>query len=176
MTRSRLILLDANVVIQLFQLQIWEQVTARCEIVLAQTVVDEVQFYDTDDGRQYVDWTEIEKSGAIKVESLPPADVQSYCNRFGVNYYEKLDPGEAEALALLERDDQSQICSADKIVWRVLGNTNSVERGISLEEILAKNGLTKSLPNRFTKTFREKWCKQGSIERITGEGDKTSLY
>lgn len=176
MTRSRLILLDANVVIQLFQLGIWEQITARCEVVLAQTVIDEVQFYDTDAGREYVDWEHWKAACSMKIESVPPADIQAYCSKFGPGYYEKLDPGEAEALTLLSRDRDSKICSADKIVWRVLGNTNATDRGISLEEVLTMSGLTKPLPQRFTKTFREKWCREGSIEGFMGQGDRTRPF
>jgi len=176
MTRSRLILLDANVVIQLFQLGIWEQITARCEVVLAQTVIDEVQFYDTDAGREYVDWEHCKAACSMKIESVPPADIQAYCSKFGPGYYEKLDPGEAEALTLLSRDRDSKICSADKIVWRVLGNTNATDRGISLEEVLTMSGLTKPLPQRFTKAFREKWCREGSIEGFMGQGDQTRPF
>jgi len=176
MTRSRLILLDANVVIQLFELSIWEQITARCEIVLVQTVIDETQFYETDSGRKYIDWEYWKTACPMKIESVPPADIHAYCSRFGPGYYEKLDPGEAEALTLLFRDKDSRICSADKVVWRVLGNTNATERGISLEEILMSSGLTKSVPHRFTKAFREKWCREGSIEGFLGRGDQTRRY
>lgn len=173
MTRSRLILLDANVVIELFRLGIWEQITKRCDIMLAQTVMDEAQFYETDEGREYIDWEQWKQPGVLTIESVPAADIQQYCSKFGPGYYEKLDPGEAEALALLGRHNESVICSADKIVWRVLGNTNAVERGISLEELLTKSGLTKSLTARFTKAFREQWCKAGSVERFMGQGDQS---
>lgn len=141
--------------------------------MLAQTVVDEVQFYQTDTGSEYVDWDHWKSKCSMRVESLPAADIQAYCAKFGPGYYEKLDPGEAEALALLAQDDESKICSADKIVWRVLGNTNATERGISLEEILTKSGLTKSLPLHFTKAFREEWCRKGFQERLMGRGGHT---
>ncbi len=175
MTRSRLVLLDANVVIELFRLGIWQQIVDRCEVVLAETVVEECQFYDTDDGRQYIDWDEVRAAGSVCIESLPASDIKTYCDQFGPGYYEKLDPGEAEALALLGRDAESSICSADKIVWRVLGNTNATERGISLEEILQSSGLTKPLQRRFTKAFREVWNKKGSIDRLMGLGDKSDF-
>jgi len=74
-------------------------------------------------------------------------------------------------LILLERDADARICSADKIVWRVLGNTNHADRGVSLDEILRQVGLTKALPERFSKAFREKWCRVGSVERFMGRGD-----
>ena len=77
---------------------------------------------------------------------------------------------------MVSRDSDSKICSADKIVWRVLGNTNATDRGISLEEILAKYGLTKPLALRFTKAFRENWCRAGSIEGFMGQGDQTRSF
>lgn len=172
MTRSRLVLLDANIVIRIFELGIWEQITKRCEVVLAQTVVDEAEFYDTDAGREYIDWERWIRERVMRVESVSAADVQAFCKQFDAGYYEKLDPGEAESLVLLERESDARICSADKIVWRVLGNTNKTDRGVSLEEILQQIGLTKSLPDRFSKRFREHWCREGSREHFMGQGDQ----
>lgn len=176
MTRSRLILLDANVVIHLFELDLWKQVVARCQIVIAQTVVDEAHFFERDGDRFPIDWEEMVRAGSVEIRAMTATEVQTYCNRFDPTYYEKLDPGEAESLALLERDTDARICSADKIVWRVLGNTNQAERGVSLEEILRQVGLTKALPERFSKAFREKWCKAGSVERFMGLGDGSSPF
>lgn len=170
MTRLRLVLLDANVVIHIFGLGIWEQITQRCNVLLAQTVIDEVEFYDTDSGRQYIDWRPWVSAGAVKVAALPARETRDYCDQFGCEYYEKLDPGEAESLALLDREADARICSADKIVWRVLGNLNQGDRGISLEEILTQIGFGRSLPERFSKAFREKWTKIGGQERIMGRG------
>ncbi|MBU3729383.1 MAG: type II toxin-antitoxin system VapC family toxin, partial [Phycisphaerales bacterium] len=159
MTRSRLILLDANVVIHLFELDLWKQVVARYQIVIAQTVVDEVHFFERDGDRIPIDREEMARAGSVEIRAMTASEVQAYCDRFDPTYYDKLDPGEAESLALLERDTQARICSADKIVWRVLGNTNQADRGVSLEEILRQVGLTKALPERFSKAFRERWCK-----------------
>ncbi len=175
MTRSRLILLDANIVLELFRLGIWKQVTERCDIVLAETVVTESEFYDTDDGREYIDWDAVKAAGSVRIESLSANDIKKYCDQFGPGYYEKLDPGEAEALSILAQDSESMICSADKIVWRVLGNTNATERGISLEEILQASGLTKPLQRRFTQAFREEWNKKGGVDRFMGLGDKSDF-
>lgn len=172
MTRSRLILLDANVVIHLFELDSFRQVAARCQIVLAQTVVDEAHFFERDGQRLPIEWSELIQGGVVEVRSAAASEVQAYCSRFDPTYYEKLDPGEAEALVLLERDGEARICSADKIVWRVLGNTNQGERGVSLEEVLQQIGLTKRLPDRFSKAFRERWCRSGSQDHFMGRGDK----
>jgi hypothetical protein len=54
--KFRLLLFDANVVIEISRQGLWDQVIARCEIHLAQTVLDESQFYDDDQGeRHYID-------------------------------------------------------------------------------------------------------------------------
>lgn len=174
MTRSRLILLDANVVIHLFELDLWRQVVARSQIVIAQTVVDEAHFFERDGERFPIEWDALIREGSVEIRGLAASEVQAYCNKFDPTYYEKLDPGEAESLALLERDADSRICSGDKIVWRVLGNTNQADRGVSLEEILKQIGLTKGLPDRFSKRFREQWCKVGSQQHFMGQGDRRS--
>lgn len=172
MTRSRLLLLDANVVIYLFELGIWQQVAERCRLVLAQAVVDEAHFFERDGDRFEIDWAEWIRTTAIEIRSVPAAVVQAYCNRFEPTYYEKLDPGEAESLVILDREPEARICSADKIVWRVLGNTNQSDRGVSLEEILQQIGLTRALHYRFSKRFREQWCEEGGREHFMGRGDR----
>jgi hypothetical protein len=172
MTRSRLILLDANVVIALFEFGIWERVAARCGIVLARTVMDEAQFFDVDGVRQHIDWPRWTESGVVDVRVASATDVASFCRRFDPTYYEKLDPGEAESLVIMGSESDARICSADRIVWRVLGNTNQVDRGISLEEVLRQSGLTRSIPERFSRRFREHWCRIGFEERLMGRGDR----
>lgn len=172
MTLSRLVLLDTNVVLQLFELGIWQAVTQKYQIVLAQSVVDEAQFYYQGDQRHEIEWGELISSRAVEVRTATASDVQQFCNRFDPNYLQKLDPGEAESLKILEIEKQASICSADKIVWRVLGNTGEADRGVSLEELLQQIGLTKSLTDRFSKRFREKWTKGGSTDRFMGLGDR----
>lgn len=64
---------------------------------------------------------------------------------------------------------------ADSIVYKVLGNLNMAEQGISLEEILQKigHGLADS-PWQYSKAFREKWTQAGQRDAITGLGDQSS--
>ena len=173
MMRSRSILLDANIVIELFRLGVWRAMVSRCEIMLAETVVAESRFHDTEDGRRDIDWAMERSRGEVRFASLPAGRIHAYVSRFGPGYFEKLDPGEAESLALLEAIDGSMICSADRIVWRVLGNTDRVDRGISLEELLRGNGLQKPLHARFSRAFRERWCREGVRERLMGRGDRS---
>lgn len=172
MMRSRLVLLDTNVVLQLFELGIWQAVTQRYHLVLAETVIDEAQFFVKDGQRHEIDWAQVLSACTIEVRGATASDIHKFCVRFDPNYLEKLDKGEAESLTLMQSEPQASICSADKIVWRVLGNTGQAERGVSLEELLQKMGLTKALPDRFSRRFREQWTKGGSTERIMGLGER----
>ncbi len=90
---------------------------------------------------------------------------------FDPTYTEKLDPGEVESLChLLDAPDEFAISSADKIVYRVLGNLDRGEQGISLEEILEAIGLSRPLQYQFTRAFRERWTQKGFEERLYRRG------
>lgn len=172
MTRSRLVLLDTNVVLHLFEMGLWPQVTQRYQVVLAQSVVDEARYIVREGHREEIDWSPMIAAKQVEVRSISVTEVRAYCNRFDPNYFEKLHPGESESLALLAAEPAASICSADKIVWRVLGNTNQGDRGVSLEELLQKMGLTRHLDRRFCKSFREQWTRGGGKDHFMGLGDR----
>ncbi len=52
MTRSRLVLLDANIVIQVHRMGIWEELCARYEIARTEAVRDKSKYFERDDGVQ----------------------------------------------------------------------------------------------------------------------------
>ena len=71
--------------------------------------------------------------------------LQAFRSHFDDSYLGVLDDGEAESLAyLFDAKSDFLISSADKIVYRVLGNMHREDQGISLEEILNKIGMTAS--------------------------------
>ncbi|MGC9454003.1 MAG: hypothetical protein ACP5HU_03990 [Phycisphaerae bacterium] len=170
--KFRLLLLDACVVIELFKRGIWEDVLDRCEIHLARTVVDEAHFYEDDLGeRHYFDLLEYEADGKIAVFDVPLTEIRNFLSRFGPSYMESLHDGEAESLAyLFNSSEPCLICSADKIVYRVLGNTNKGEQGISLQEILEQVGLGRKLSKPFGKQYREYWTGKGMQEGLRDQG------
>jgi hypothetical protein len=170
MTRPRLILLDTNVVLRLFELEIWESVTKRFRIVLTETVVEESQFFMRDGERIDIDWAAIRAAGSVEVRQVSLKQLEQFRAQFDATYLERFDPGETEAMTLLKSERDSSICSADAIVWRVLGNTGDGERGVSLEELLQQAGLSKPLPEQFSRAFRDKWTRKGVSERFMGFG------
>jgi len=175
MKKFRLLLLDANVVIEMFCVGIWDQIVERCDIWLSKIIVeDEAHFFiDENETRHDFDLNSYLEAGKINQFEVSTADLTAFLDRFSPVNLEKLDPGEAESLAyLLNQPDEFLICSADKIIFRVLGNMQIGERGVSLEEILQQNGLGRSLPHYFTKDYRERWTRVGFQEHLSGIGLK----
>ena len=176
MKRWSFLLLDANVVIVLFKWGIWDRLVAACDLHVSETVIGEAHFFEDDQGnRQDFDVGGCVETGSIKSFSVPPADVKAFVDSFDRSYIEKLDAGEAESLAyLMKADEEHFICSADAIVYRVLGNVDRVHQGASLEEVLGKAGLGRSLPWQFSKAFRDRWTGVGVAERLQGRGQRSS--
>jgi hypothetical protein len=172
MKRLKFLLLDANVVIYLFKLGLWNKLVELCDILLARTVMREAHFYEDDKGARHdFDLSRYESNGAIAVFDVPLPDLQVFRSSFDPTYLDKLDAGEAESLAyLVKGSDLMLICSADAIVFRVVGNLDRSHQGRSLEEILVQLGLGRPLPRQFTKTFREHWSRRGTEEAIYGTG------
>lgn len=178
MKKFQLLLLDANIVIELFRQGIWDKVVDLRDIHLARTVAqEEAHFYKDENGERHdFDLRPYAKDERITVFDVLLSELSGFLSHFGPTYLEKLDPGEAESLVyLLNSTEPCLICSADKIVYRVLGNINRGEQGISLEEILQKIGLGRPLKHHFSKAYHRYWTKQGSQERIQGTGWKDSV-
>lgn len=162
-------------VILLHRLGLWNAVVEACEIVVAKTIVSvEASFYEDDAGDKHpIDLAPDEANGRIRVVSVSAKDLKAYRNKFGPLYVDALDAGEAESLAYLDASpDPHLICSADKIVYRVLGNVYKPDQGVSLEEVLAKIGHATRLPHAFGREYREYWTQQGFREKLMGLGSK----
>ncbi len=151
--KFRLLLVNANVILQAHTDGTWRHIIERCEIHLTETVVEESQFYEDADGvRHEIELQSAIAAGDVTVHSVTVSQLQALRARFGTLYQEKLDDSEAESLAiLLSNEDKWLLTSADKIVYRVLSSMGRGEQGVSLEEILQQTGLGRPLPHMFTK-------------------------
>ena len=168
------VILDANVVIKLHELQLWHRVRAKCQVHLAETVVQEVDYYEINAQQIWID------KQALRSECAPfsvtPEQVRCFLSQFDRSYQDRLDLGELESLVYLFSQRTAPghllICSADSIVWQILGCLNKPDHGISLEELLKQLGLTKHLERQYTEDFRVHWSKRGSQDWIQGRGKK----
>lgn len=174
MSRLKLLILDACVVIQLYELGRWQQVVDQCDIHLSEIVARREVKFDDANGTK-IDLEPAIHTRAITLFSVDAVKVEAFRSRFEDSYLGVLDDGEAESLAFLfDVKNDFLISSADKIVYRVLGNMHRGDQGVSLEEILNKIGLTASrLPPQYRREFRERWTQVGFEERLKGLGFKS---
>jgi hypothetical protein len=169
--KFNLLLLDAGVILHLFELDLWQPVLDRCSVYLVGTVIAEAKYWSDDDGdRHPVNWPEYE--GRYTRIDVPIADIMRFNSKFEQSYFEKLDPGESEALAYLYEceDDDALVSSGDAVVYRVLGNIDKQEQGISLEEILNKLGMCRKVDWQYSKKFRLEKTRKGFEEGLFGYG------
>jgi len=172
-----LLLLDANVVIRIFELGIWDRMIKACDAHLARTVVGEADFYEDRKGVGHrIDLDPYKEDGRITVHDVLVSQVSALTDRFGAHFLDRLHDGETESLALLVTNlDSAQrftICSSDAIVFRVLGALKAGEQGLSLEEVLQQVGLNQKLERQFCKAFRVNCTRQGFDEGVRGFGVK----
>ena len=164
-----LLLLDANTVIKLFQLDLWDKLVESCDVHLSRTIVTtEAHFFEDEQGeRQDFDLSSYEASDCITVFDVTLDQDRQLTRHFDAPYLERFDPGEREALAhLVTSNEPYIICSADSIVFKVLGFLNRAEQGISLEEILQQTGFGREMPWQFTKAFRERYTQEGFADHL----------
>lgn len=171
MPPSKLLILDANVVIYLHELHLWDRLLFRQEVYLAHTVVQEVKYYRTPGADKIIRLSEETPQGRVNILEQTPTQLKQFFDRFDLRYREVLDDGEAESLAyLVHSQEEYLICSGDAIVFRILGLLGRSEQGVSLEEVLQNVGLGRAVEKQFTKQFREKHTKQGEQDRVQNRG------
>ncbi len=172
MPKLKLLILDAGVVIRLHELGIWGQVVGYCEIYLSRIVAEkEVRYQQGDEYDEDIDLFPDISSGRVQVFDVTVSDLREFLNQFDPLYLGDLDDGEAESLAfMMMQAEEFLIASGDAIVYRVLGNMNAANQGISLEELLQKIGMQRGLEWPYSRAFREKYTKVGEIDMVQGRG------
>jgi hypothetical protein len=168
MKKLRLLLLDANIVIKLFEEGIWGDVVSRYEIHVARSVFGEVQFVKDKDGfAETISLKEDEDRGHIKVFEVGVSKLEKFKGLFVSTVIERIDPGELESLVFLfSQSEEYRLASADGVVFRILGGCNRGDQGISLEEILDQIGLNREIEKQFGKDFREHLTNRGFAEQM----------
>ena len=166
--KFRLLLLDAGIVIKLFEMGLWDRLLEQCEVHLSRTIVTEAHFYKDEEGQRHdFDLASYEASGAITVFDVSLAQDAELTKHFGLDYLERFDAGEREALAHLVTSSLPYIISsADSIVFKVLGFLNRADQGVSLEEILRRTGFGRPMSWQFSKAFREKYTREGFCDGL----------
>lgn len=163
-SKSQLVILDAGVVIEAFRTNSWAALIKRYAVVVSRTVMTESMFFFDPVGARVPIYVQpYEASGEITVVDVPASDLAAFLAGFDPGYAERLHAGELESLCFLMKQPgaEAKICSADSIVFKVLGKLRLSAQGISLEELLMAAGCPKTMHEKYGKAFRERWTSAG---------------
>ncbi len=172
MKKFQFLLLDAGPIIKLFELGIWDTFIKKCDVTISRIVADEAKWASQEFQDISIDLEHYDEQNLIKIIDVEFSVVKTFYDKFKLLYKTDIHDGEKETLAFLcDSSEKWLVCSADGVVFRVLGLLGKDSQGISLEEVLQKVGLSrKNLEGRYTRKFREKHTRLGQLDAIQDKG------
>ena len=168
-----LVLLDADVIIDLHKFGLWEQATKKNTVYIASTIIHYEAYYYTDEAGQKQYFDLIEQIGkTIQEVSATPDEIAQLKSKFSPAYL-TLDEGESESLAILLKEPDITFCTCDKAAIIALALLDMQNRVISLEAMLKQSGLTsnKLEPKNSEELFKIH-LKKANQMKIQGTGLK----
>ncbi len=173
--KPKLVLFDANIIIEAYELGIWDSLIKRVEIYVSSIVAhDEVRFVKREIGRipEEINLPVLIDSNRIFELSAEVDEMVQLDEIFDNLFLQSIHAGEREALAILyaHKREELTFCTADAMPIKGIAMLQLSERGLSFEHLLKILGIHKKLQPHFTeKWFKEK-LKEGKQNLITGEG------
>ena len=138
-------MLDADVIISLLGLGLFDKLTHLHEINASTTVIREVKFYIRQGNKTAVSFrADYVDTGRVREVSAQADEIANVLAKLPVNRRDALHAGELESLAVLIRDNHLVFCSCDAATIRALPFLDLSERGISVENMLRASGLSQS--------------------------------
>ena len=174
--KSKLIILDADVVIHLHELGIWKDFIQKYEVHLTSIVISECKrFKDPSLGENSIPF-EIDldlqiENGSIYEESLDASiliDVNSKLEASKCPSKPEIHPGELEILAFEYNKilKDCHLCIADKGAIFAATILDLDDNCISLQKALEECGLSKQVNKQFRDEWLKKWIAKAQTEKI----------
>ncbi len=172
--KPRLLLLDAGAIFAAMHHQAWDALVEAYEVLVPATIVrvEAIFFIDRGGQRHEMDLGEEVASGRIGEVEVDAGEIADVAAQFSVDFRERLDAGELEALAYLMANEAMDLrfVSADGPAIQAVAMLDPDMRVCSLEEALDACGWSKPLDRRFSREFVKENLQKGSIRKIQGRG------
>lgn len=167
----KLWLLDADVVIDLLSLNLFDKLIKNHKVFAGSTVIGEVKSFKRSNERQSIDLRQkYVENGLIKELSASAEEIKKVLSKLPKNNRDTIHTGELESLAILAREHNLIFCSCDATAIRTLPILGLSDRGISVEKLLKISGFTRSdLQDRHTDKYFEN-------NLAIGKQDKTYYF
>ena len=161
-TMRRLLLLDADVVIDLHALGLFEKIGKAYDVCLTRNVFEEARYYKKDGVRIDIDIKDVTIIENVDFESLRKVQREAREAMLAI------DPGESTSIAYLaQTEEEITFCSCDQAAIKLISYLELEQKSISLEKALRSAGYhgKKLYPRHLEKNF-EAYIKEGKALRI----------
>jgi hypothetical protein len=174
-TRPSLVLLDADVIIDLHKFGVWDEILSSYNVIIFSIILRrEAYFYEDDKDHRYPIDLEKDAGKRFTELSVTAGNLRRFADRFDSVLQAEIHDGEKEALLLVSENEEYKFCTCDGPAARALGILGLGDRGISFERLLKGAGITKGLLPKHRKDTMQRYLREGSIMRIQGRGLKKS--
>lgn len=158
----KLLLLDADVVIDLHVLGLFGKINKAYDICLTRNVFEEAGYYKKDGAKIDIDIKDVTIIENVDLESLRKVQREAKEARLGI------DPGESTSIAyLIQTEEEITFCSCDQAAIKLISYMEIEQKSISLENALRTTGYhgKRLYPRHLENTFRAA-VKEGKTLRI----------
>lgn len=158
----KLLLLDADVVIDLHTLALFGKINKAYDVCLTRTVFEEARYYKKDGAKVKIDIKDAAIIEDVDIENLKKVQREARESRLGI------DPGESISIAyLIQTEKEISFCTCDRAAIKLISYMELEQKSISLEKALRDIGYHKKnlYPRHLEKTFKTA-VKEGKTLRV----------
>ena len=136
-----LLLLDADVIINLHELELWPQIITKHQIFVSSIILhrEAYKYKDSLGVERFIDLNaQIGKS----IQKISATSEEINALKKNLDYADKqhFDDGEAEALTILRKEKDMAFCTADQLAMEISALLNLDDRVISMQQLLQEAG------------------------------------
>ena len=172
------LLLDADVIIDLYRLGLWNGIVVQNNVSVASTVahVEALHYYDESNTKTYIDLSSEIQNGKITELCATVEDQKAISDKFDPIAGPTVNPGELESIAIIHSGTDANIkfCTCDGPAIIALSMLQLDHRGISFETALRQAGIrTKNiLIVKYSEKRFKKLITEGKHNLVSGIGFK----
>ncbi|MBF0523279.1 MAG: hypothetical protein HQL24_09525 [Candidatus Omnitrophica bacterium] len=139
---KNLLLLDADIVIDLHKIGLWKAVVSRYKVHLPSTIIGEIKHYWKGNEQVAIDLVPEIKAGDVVEVSVDPIDQKKVYDLLESKKVEAIHDGEREALSFMyfHNDEEFRIALKDKAAIRAAVVLDIIDNSLSVETLLKEAG------------------------------------
>ena len=149
---KRLLLLDADVVIDLYSLGLFEKICRAYDVYVAQEVYEEATYFKKGGSKNPINIADkVIVIKDVELEGLEKVEKEAKEARLVI------DPGESTSIAYINQaEERMSFCSCDKAAIKLISYMELEQKSISLEKALKTTGYhgKKLYPRHLERTFK----------------------